>query len=87
MRTDGLVRRIRVGSLQQRYYDILLERIREERYPSHQMLNRIEASLWTPEQMEEYVATLLEKIDESWYPSPEFLSRVERVMLMVAMAG
>lgn len=76
-----------MGSLQQRYYDILLERIREERYPSHQMLNRIEASLWTPEQMEEYVATLLEKIDESWYPSPEFLSRVERVMLMVAMAG
>jgi hypothetical protein len=76
-----------VASLQQQYYDILMERIREERFPSHQMLNRVELWLWTPEQVEDYVATLLEKIDETWYPSPQFLNRVERVMLMVATSG
>jgi hypothetical protein len=76
-----------VPPLQQQYYDILMERIREERFPSDQMLNRIELWFRTPEQVEEYVATLLEKIDETWYPSPQFLNRVERVMLMVAIAG
>jgi hypothetical protein len=74
-----------VASLQQQYYDILIERVREERFPSHQMLSRIEASFWTSEQVVEYVATLLETIDDTWYPSPQLLNRVERVMLRVAM--
>ena len=42
-------------SLQERYYDMLMERVRNDRYPSHQMLDRIEASFWTPQQVIEYV--------------------------------
>ncbi len=34
--------------LQQSYIDILMERCSTDRYPSHQLLDRIEASIWTP---------------------------------------
>jgi hypothetical protein len=70
--------------LQQRYYDILVERIRNDRYPSHQLLDRLEATMWTDEQVIEYVDVLLSKIDESWYPSHQLLDRVQRVLSMVA---
>jgi len=72
--------------LQQRYYDILVERVRNDRYPSHQLLDRIEAAMWTDEQIVEYVDVLLSKIDESWYPSHQLLDRVQRMLSMVATA-
>jgi hypothetical protein len=73
--------------LQQRYYDILMERVREDQYPSHQLLDRIEASFWTPEQIIEYVDMLLEKVDDSWYPSHQLLDRVQRLLGVVATAA
>jgi hypothetical protein len=33
--------------VQQHYYDVLMHRIRNDRYPSHQMLDRIELALAT----------------------------------------
>jgi hypothetical protein len=73
--------------LQQRYYDILMDRIREDRYPSHQLLDRIEASIWSAEQMVDYVDLLLEKIDEDHYPSHQLLDRIERMMMLGAVAA
>jgi hypothetical protein len=73
--------------LQQRYYDILMDRVREDRFPSHQLLDRIEASIWTGEQMTDYVALLLEKVDESHYPSHQLLSRIERMMTLGAVVA
>jgi hypothetical protein len=58
-----------------------------DRYPSHQLLNRIEESLWTSEQVVGYVNMLLQKIDESWYPSLQLLDRVERMMALTAAAS
>lgn len=72
--------------LQQRYYDALLERIRADRFPSHQLLDRLEAIFSTPEQVVEYVDMLLDKVDESWYPSHQILNRIERVLSMVVAA-
>jgi hypothetical protein len=72
--------------LQQRYYDILMERVRNDRFPSHQLLDRIEASLWTSEQVAGYVDVLLEKVDESWYPSHQLLDRIQRMMALAAGA-
>ena len=69
--------------LQQRYFEILSERIRNDRFPSHQLLDRLEASFSTPEQVVEYVNMLLDKTDESWYPSHQLLDRIERVMTLV----
>jgi DNA-binding phage protein len=71
---------------QERLFEILMVRVRNDRYPSHQLLNRIEESLWTSEQVVAYVDMLLEKIDEAWYPSLELLDRVERMMALAAIA-
>jgi hypothetical protein len=71
---------------QERYLEMLMERIRQDRYPSHQLLDRIEASIWTSEQMVQYVDLLLEKVDESWYPSKQILDRIQH-QLAVAVAA
>ena len=70
--------------LQERYLDLLMERCSSDRYPSHQLLDRIEASIWTPEQIAAYVEMLIEKCDETWYPSHQLLARIERMLQMVA---
>ncbi len=71
--------------LQQRYYDVLMERVSTDQYPSHQLLDRIEAAFSTPEQVRDYVDMLISKVDETWYPSHQLLDRIERVMSMVVM--
>jgi hypothetical protein len=71
---------------QARYLAMLMERVRQDRYPSHQLLDRIEAAFWTPEQVAEYVDLLLEKADESWYPSLQLLDRIHRVLAATAAA-
>lgn len=73
-----------MAPLQQRYYDVLMDRVREDRFPSHQLLNRIETTIWSPEQMADYVQMLIEKVDESHYPSHQLLDRIERMMLLGA---
>jgi hypothetical protein len=74
------------GTLQERYFEMLLERVIQDRYPSHQLLDRIEASFWNTEQIVAYVEFLLEKIDESWYPSKQLMDRVQRLMAKVSYA-
>ena len=44
--------------LQQYYQDLLAQRVRGERHPSHQLLNRMEATLWTPDQVVEKIVKL-----------------------------
>ena len=73
-------------ALQQRYYDSLMERVRNDRFPSHQLLDRLEGTFSTPEQVSDYVEMLLDKTDESWYPSHQLLDRIERVMTLVVAA-
>ncbi len=72
---------------QERLYEMLMERVSTDRYPSHQLLNRIEEILWTPEQIVAYVEMLLSKIDEAWYPSHQLLDRAQRMMALAAVAA
>lgn len=72
---------------QQRYVSMLMERIRQDRYPSHQLMDRVEAAFWTPQQLEEYLDLLLEKADESWYPSKQILDRVHRLLAYAAVVA
>jgi len=74
-------------STQQRYLEVLMERVREDRYPSHQLLDRIEAALFTPDQVASYAELLLEKIDEAWYPSGQLMDRMQRILAFVARAS
>jgi hypothetical protein len=73
-----------VPTLQERYYEMLMERVRTDRYPSHQLLDRIEASFWSSDQLTEYIDMLLDKADESWYPSHELLNRIQRLLAIAA---
>jgi hypothetical protein len=73
-------------STQQRYFDLLMERVRQDRYPSHQLLDRIEAALLTSDQVVAYCDLLVEKIDEAWYPSGQLLNRLQRTLSFIAHA-
>jgi hypothetical protein len=73
-----------MATSQERYLAMLMERIRQDRYPSHHLMNRVEAAFWTSEQVAEYVDLLLEKADESWYPSLQLLDRIHRVLSRAA---
>jgi hypothetical protein len=63
---------------------MLLERIRQDRYPSLQLMDRVEAAFWTSEQISEYLDVLLAKADEAWYPSKQILDRIHRVLAYAA---
>jgi hypothetical protein len=71
---------------QERYLAMLMERIRQDRYPSHHLMDRVEAAFWTPEQITEYVELLLTKADEAWYPSGQILDRIHRILSRAASA-
>jgi hypothetical protein len=75
-----------MATIQQHYFDVLMTRVRNDRYPSHQLMDRIEIALATPEQVADYTDMLIEKVDEAWYPSWDMLDRIQRMMERTAAA-
>ena len=71
------------AGFQQRVLDLLIGRIKEETYPSVTMMNRVEESLRTREQAEEYGEVLLDKIEATRYPSISMLDRLDRVTTLL----
>jgi hypothetical protein len=61
------------------YVNLLMDKVREDDYPSNDHLDRIEATLSSREQAEEYVGLLMEKVDASRYPSKQMLDRIQNV--------
>jgi|SoiMethySBSTD1v2_1073268.scaffolds.fasta_scaffold1250879_2 hypothetical protein len=68
------------GSLQSRYFDLLLEKVEEVHYPSHEIMNRVEQTLSDREQIANYVSVLLDKVEETSYPSLQMLDRIENLV-------
>ena len=68
------------GSLQSRYFDLLLEKVEEANYPSHEMMNRVERTLADREQVADYVEVLLDKVEETRYPSLQMLDRIDNLV-------
>jgi hypothetical protein len=66
------------ASLQDLYVRLLLDRLQEERYPNPDHLDRIEAALNSPEQLQEYVELLFERVAGMKRPSPAMLDRIQR---------
>jgi hypothetical protein len=58
--------------------DLLLEKIRDDRYPSQTMMDDVE-QLLTPWRREDYAQVLLEKVRESRYPSRRMIQRLLRL--------
>jgi hypothetical protein len=71
------------SEIQERYVSMLLERVRHDQFPSGEYMNRIEASLATPEQLMEYLEMLFEKVEGLRYPSLAMLDRIQRLSMML----
>ena len=65
--------------MQDRYVEILMEKVRADRYPSGDLMDRIEGTLQTKSQATAYLEVLFEKVEDSRFPSKELLNRIARV--------
>jgi hypothetical protein len=74
-----------MATVQQHYFDVLMTRVRNDRYPSGGLMDRIELALATSEQVAEYIDMLIDKVDETWYPSGQMLDRIQRMMERTAV--
>lgn len=63
---------------QERYFQVLTQRVREDRYPSRDLLDRIEENA-SNEQLADYVELLVDKMHETRYPSKDIMDRIERL--------
>ena len=62
-----------------RYFELVLEKVRDDRYPSGELMDRLEAALSSRDELEEYLDVLLEKLERDHYPSKQMLDRVHRL--------
>jgi hypothetical protein len=60
-----------------RYMRVLLDRIEEARYPSGELMDRVEILL-DQDHVDEYVEILFEKVESDQYPSKQLLDRIAR---------
>ncbi len=63
-----------------RYMQALLDKLYADRFPSGEMMDRVEILL-DQEHVDEYVDMLLTKIEEVRYPSKQMMDRVSRWVL------
>ena len=63
------------NKLQEAYSELLLDRIRGERYPSVTYMDMLE-EIATPQVMVEYTMHLFERIESETFPSPPMMKRV-----------
>jgi hypothetical protein len=66
-------------ALRQRLLEMQIEQLRDEKFPSVEMMNRVERSLQTREQLEEYARILLEKLESTRFPTLAMRNRLEAV--------
>src|SRR3954453_254846 len=60
------------------YVELLRDKVREDNYPSGELMDRIEAAVRSREQAADYLEVLIEKVNDSHYPSKQLLDRIER---------
>ena len=60
-----------------RYMRILLERIQESKYPSLELMDRVEILL-DRDHVDDYIEVLFEKVEGDRYPSKQLLDRIAR---------
>jgi hypothetical protein len=68
-------------TLQERFIDLLLTRVKQETYPSRMHMDMLEASIRRPDQLAEYLEALIEKVESTRYPSHTMLERIQRIVV------
>ena len=66
-----------------RYMRVLLERIEESKYPSGELMDRVEILL-DRDHVDEYLEILFSKVENDRYPSKQLLDRIARWTLSAA---
>lgn len=60
------------------FYGLLLDKVRQDRYPSNEMMDMLEQYLLGHER-EELAKVLMQKVSSDRYPSMQMLRRVARI--------
>lgn len=71
------------GNLRARYLDLLMAKVDESQYPSHEIMNRVEQALADREQATNYVELLLDKVEDTRYPSLQMLDRIDNIVRLL----
>jgi hypothetical protein len=66
--------------LQDEYMDAVLERIMQVRYPSKEMMDRVENLAKDSDHAELLVHHLISMVKSSRYPSHQIMDRIERIL-------
>jgi hypothetical protein len=66
--------------LRDRYMEVLLDRITEVKYPSHELLERAENLAHSREHAERLVEYLIATVEGVRYPSHQLMDRIERIL-------
>lgn len=72
-----------MATASERYYDLVLDKITHDRYPSGELMDRLEAGITSREQLERYLEVLLDKIEQDHYPSKQMLDRIRRLAALI----
>ncbi len=70
-------------TIQERFVQLLLERVKSDPYPSLNHMDMLEASLRKPDQLVEYLEALMEKVESTRFPSNQMLQRIQRIVSML----
>ena len=67
-------------NLRQQYFEMIMDQVRSNRFPSPTMLDRIEGSVGDRASAEHYVQSLIDKLSEERFPSPVMLDRISQLL-------
>ena len=73
--------------LRDRFLDIVIGQMRDCRYPSPTILDRIEGAVGDRQAAEKYVSDLLDRIGAERFPSPQMLDRISGLLDALDSAG
>jgi hypothetical protein len=65
--------------LRSRIVDSLMEKVEDTRFPSSELLDRVENAIRTEDELSEYAEILVKKLENTRFPSKELFNRLERI--------
>jgi hypothetical protein len=66
-------------TIQQRFVQLLLDKVRSDPFPSPEHMNLLEATVRDPDQLVEYMEALMDKVENTRFPSLQLLRRIQRI--------
>jgi hypothetical protein len=74
------------AALRKRITQTLMEDIDEVNFPSVTMMDRVEATLGSPDELADYAEILVKKVEDTRYPSISMLNRLDGLITQLEQA-